>query len=146
MFDIVVYGATGFTESSRVEVTQDLTCVQGRLVARYLAKQEGVSFSIAGRSLSKLKAVVQEDKLPSSVGVRGSQYSAETGQIEVVDFDSRIKRSSFSHCARSPNESHHLDGRPLCASWLHLVFYVRDERCHLLGPDRRANLGGGDAL
>jgi short subunit dehydrogenase-like uncharacterized protein len=53
MFDIIVFGATGFT---------------GRLVARYLAKQN-VNFAIAGRSLSKLQRIKEEDHLPQSIGV-----------------------------------------------------------------------------
>lgn len=53
-FDVVVYGATGFT---------------GRLVAEYLAKQYGlggeVSWAMAGRSLDKLAAVRDEIGAPA---------------------------------------------------------------------------------
>ena len=51
-FDIVVYGATGFT---------------GRLVAEYLAAAHpGVRFAMAGRSADKLKAVREEIGAPES--------------------------------------------------------------------------------
>lgn len=53
-FDVIVYGATGFT---------------GRLVAEYLAKQYGlggeVSWAMAGRSLDKLAAVRDEIGAPA---------------------------------------------------------------------------------
>jgi short subunit dehydrogenase-like uncharacterized protein len=42
MFDIIVYGATGFT---------------GARAARYLAKAHGVSLAIAGRDQAKLTAI-----------------------------------------------------------------------------------------
>ncbi|NBU79286.1 MAG: saccharopine dehydrogenase, partial [Sphingomonadaceae bacterium] len=49
-FDIIVYGASGFT---------------GRLVAEYLAKQGVGKWAMAGRSLSKLAEVRDEMSLPS---------------------------------------------------------------------------------
>ena len=49
-FDIIVYGASGFT---------------GRLVAEYLAKQGIQKWAMAGRSLSKLTQVRDEMGLPS---------------------------------------------------------------------------------
>jgi short subunit dehydrogenase-like uncharacterized protein len=53
-FDIIVYGASGFT---------------GRLVAEYLAKQYGVGgavrWAMAGRSLDKLAAVRDEIGAPA---------------------------------------------------------------------------------
>ena len=49
-FDIIVYGASGFT---------------GRLVAEYLAKQGVGKWAMAGRSLSKLAEVRDEMGLPS---------------------------------------------------------------------------------
>ena len=52
-FDIIVYGATGFT---------------GRLVADYLGRYDhGVTWAMAGRSLSKLEEVRAEIGLPASV-------------------------------------------------------------------------------
>jgi len=54
-FDVMVYGATGFT---------------GRLVAEYLNAQYGngqeVNWAMAGRSSTKLKAVRDEMGLPSN--------------------------------------------------------------------------------
>ncbi|KAG6899461.1 hypothetical protein C0993_010140 [Termitomyces sp. T159_Od127] len=68
-FDIVVFGATGFT---------------GRLITRYLASHpqfnQGLfSFAIAARSQSKLHALVQEFKIPSSI---------DTIQVDVTDYRS----------------------------------------------------------
>ncbi|KAG6832098.1 hypothetical protein H0H87_002926 [Tephrocybe sp. NHM501043] len=68
-FDIVVFGATGFT---------------GRLISRYLAAHpqftQGLfTFAIAARSQSKLHALVQELRLPSSVS---------TVQVDVTDYTS----------------------------------------------------------
>jgi short subunit dehydrogenase-like uncharacterized protein len=53
-FDIIVYGATGFT---------------GRLVAEYLGQRypSGLSWAMAGRSLSKLEQVRDEIGLPPSI-------------------------------------------------------------------------------
>ena len=53
-FDIIVYGATGYT---------------GRLVAEYLAQAypQGVRWAMAGRSLSKLQQVREELALPDTV-------------------------------------------------------------------------------
>ncbi|KAG5349342.1 hypothetical protein C0989_004483 [Termitomyces sp. Mn162] len=67
--DIVVFGATGFT---------------GRLITRYLVShpqftQGSFSFAIAARSQSKLHALVQELKLPSSINIV---------QVDVTDFKS----------------------------------------------------------
>lgn len=55
-FDLIVFGATGFT---------------GRLVAEYLqlSGAAGVRWAIAGRSLSKLTRVRDELQLPPSVGL-----------------------------------------------------------------------------
>ncbi|KAG6873133.1 hypothetical protein C0995_002507 [Termitomyces sp. Mi166 len=68
-FDIVVFGATGFT---------------GRLITRYLASHpqftQGLfSFAIAARSQSKLHTLVQDLKLPSRIN---------TIQVDVTDFKS----------------------------------------------------------
>lgn len=54
-FDIVVYGATGFT---------------GRLVAEYLAQHHGdgsLAWAMAGRSLSKLEQVRAEIGAPGDI-------------------------------------------------------------------------------
>ena len=53
-FDVIVYGATGFT---------------GRLVAEYLAQTypEGLSWAMAGRSLAKLQEVRAEMGGPDAV-------------------------------------------------------------------------------
>jgi short subunit dehydrogenase-like uncharacterized protein len=52
-FDIIVYGATGFT---------------GRLVAEYLGSRDhGVSWAMGGRSLTKLQEVRAELGLPASI-------------------------------------------------------------------------------
>ena len=55
-FDLVVFGATGFT---------------GRLVAEYLSQNQGIShdlnWAIAGRDINKLDSIKNEMDIPSSI-------------------------------------------------------------------------------
>jgi short subunit dehydrogenase-like uncharacterized protein len=67
-YEIVVFGATGFT---------------GRLIARYLAKQN-VHFAIAGRSLAKLQSVKAEDKLPEHVALLQADSNDAAALREVL--------------------------------------------------------------
>ena len=57
-FDLVVFGASGFT---------------GRLVAEYLSKKAGVShnlnWALAGRDVMKLESVKEEMQIPLSIPI-----------------------------------------------------------------------------
>ena len=68
-FDVIVYGATGFT---------------GRLVAEYMENQYGrtLNWAMAGRSAEKLAAVRDEIKSPAPLVVAdaGDAQSARHGQ------------------------------------------------------------------
>ena len=67
-FDVVVFGATGFT---------------GRLVARYLAQQGGARrWAVAGRNEAKLQALIAELGELASGGVAPSVVVADVGDAE----------------------------------------------------------------
>ena len=78
-FDIVVYGASGFT---------------GRLVAEYLHQQYGadgdVKWAMAGRSEEKLKAVREEIGVPDSVPLI-DRIAPEHLALTVADPDALAK-------------------------------------------------------
>lgn len=72
-FDVVVYGATGFT---------------GKLVAEYMAKQypagSGVSWAMAGRSEDKLKAVRDEMGIPADITLIVADASSDESLASMV--------------------------------------------------------------
>ena len=72
-FDIVIYGATGFT---------------GKLVAEYMARQypdgSGVHWAIAGRSEDKLKTVIGEMGLPADTALIIADASSEDSLADMV--------------------------------------------------------------
>ena len=67
-FDIIVYGASGFT---------------GRLVAEYLAAQGVTNWAMGGRSLSKLAEVRDEMGLPSSTPLVAADSDNPASLIEM---------------------------------------------------------------
>ena len=69
-FDIIVYGASGFT---------------GRLVAEYLAKQGVGKWAMAGRSLSKLAQVRDEMGLPSDTPLVVADASTPASLVEMCN-------------------------------------------------------------
>jgi len=69
-FDIIVYGASGFT---------------GRLVAEYLAKQGVGKWAMAGRSLSKLVQVRDEMGLPSDTPLVVADASTPASLVEMCN-------------------------------------------------------------
>lgn len=75
-FDIVVWGATGFT---------------GELVAEYLARHSSLSWAIAGRSESKLQGVRE----------RLAKIDAAAGEVEIIVADSLDRTSLDAMCART---------------------------------------------
>lgn len=95
-FDIVVYGASGFT---------------GRLVAEYLHQQYGadgdVKWAMAGRSEEKLKAVREEIGVPGSVPL----ITADADQPETLE--SLAKRTRVVLTTVGPYQ---LYGEPLVAA------------------------------
>jgi len=72
-FDIIVYGATGFT---------------GRLVAEYLDKRYGnnneLKWAMAGRSQAKLEQVRDEMSLPANTPLIVANSSAKESMEELV--------------------------------------------------------------
>ncbi|NQY86055.1 MAG: saccharopine dehydrogenase NADP-binding domain-containing protein, partial [Alcanivorax sp.] len=95
-FDIVVYGASGFT---------------GRLVAEYLHQQYGadgdVKWAMAGRSEEKLKAVREEIGVPDSVPL----ITADADQPETLE--ALAKRTRVVLTTVGPYQ---LYGEPLVAA------------------------------
>ncbi|KAJ3305603.1 hypothetical protein HDV03_001248 [Kappamyces sp. JEL0829] len=69
-FDVVVFGATGFT---------------GQLVAEYLTTSSKASFAIAGRSLSKLQQVA--DSL-LEIDTKGQRFNGRRENVGMIEADS----------------------------------------------------------
>jgi len=78
-FDIIVYGATGFT---------------GRLVAEYLSNQYGngreLTWAMAGRSQAKLEQVRDEMNLPSDTPLVVADSSDQASMQSMVNRSSGI--------------------------------------------------------
>ncbi len=114
-FDVVVYGASGFT---------------GRLVADYMQRAYGagsnVTWAMAGRDDAKLKAIKTE------IGAAAPVISANARD------PASLEAMAAAHKGRSDH------GWPLPALRRTLSRRVREDGDRLRRPLRRAELDGGD--
>jgi short subunit dehydrogenase-like uncharacterized protein len=97
-FDIIVYGATGFT---------------GRLVAEYLSQHYGdgsLNWAMAGRSLTKLEAVREE------IGAPAGTPLLTAGADDPAALDALVRRTRVVITTVGPYQLH---GEPLLAACAH---------------------------
>lgn len=118
-FDIVIYGATGFT---------------GRLVAEYMNSQYGsngkIKWAMAGRSMDKLKQVCEEMNISSDVPLLVADASDKTSLTAMVDATKVVLTTVGPYqlygnelleaCATSGTDYVDLCGEP---AWMHEMIH-----------------------
>jgi hypothetical protein len=82
LYDIVILGASGFTGSI---VTTELACV---------AKQEGITWAVAGRNKTKLHSVLRVASKKSGEGIMLCVLSLVTGLVSLIAY----KDGNMSFC------------------------------------------------